>query len=105
MENPDENGVPKLEPYPEEIQAGSTYFWCACGKSGKQPFCDRSHVDTEFQPIKFEPNESKTVYFCGCKKSANALFSDGTHLKLVIKNPSSKKSPYSEAVEAGTTYF
>ena len=83
MENPDENGVPKLEPYPEEIQAGSTYFWCACGKSAKQPFCDGSHADTEFQPIKFEPNESKSVYFCGCKKSASAPFCDGTHLKMV----------------------
>ena len=105
MENPDENGVPRLKPYPEEIQTGSTYFWCACGRSAKQPFCDGSHADTEFQPIKIEPNESKTVYFCGCKKSANAPFCDGTHSKLVIKNPSSKKSPYSVNVGVRTTYF
>ena len=58
------------------------HFWCACGKSANQPFCDGSHKGSEFTPIKFEATETKTVYFCGCKHTANPVMCDGTHKTL-----------------------
>ena len=26
-----------------EVEKGKSYYWCACGRSKKQPFCDGSH--------------------------------------------------------------
>jgi len=69
-------------PYPVEVEAGKSYFWCACGKSANQPFCDGSHKGGEFTPVKFEAGESKTVYLCGCKHTADRPFCDGTHSGL-----------------------
>ncbi|MFN3238170.1 MAG: CDGSH iron-sulfur domain-containing protein [Pseudomonadales bacterium] len=79
MANPD---IPQKSPYGVEVEAGKKYFWCACGKSARQPFCDGSHEGTEFLPMKFEATESKTVYFCGCKHTENAPLCDGSHNKL-----------------------
>lgn len=69
-------------PYPVQVEATKTYYWCACGRSKNQPFCDGSHKGTEFTPVKYEASESKTVYFCGCKHSSNKPLCDGTHAKL-----------------------
>ncbi len=69
-------------PYPVGVEAGESYFWCACGKSANQPFCDGSHKGGEFTPVKFEAAESKTVYLCGCKHTANRPFCDGSHNRL-----------------------
>jgi CDGSH-type Zn-finger protein len=69
-------------PCPVEVEAGKSYFWCACGKSAKQPFCDGSHKGTDFTPVKFDATEDKTVYFCGCKHSKNPPLCDGSHHKL-----------------------
>ena len=66
-------------PFGVEVEAGKSYFWCACGKSAKQPFCDGSHADTEFTPIKYEADESTKVFFCGCKTSGNKPLCDGSH--------------------------
>jgi CDGSH-type Zn-finger protein len=66
-------------PYPVEIEAGKTYFWCACGRSAKQPFCDGSHKGSAFAPIAYKAQESGEVWFCGCKHSADKPFCDGTH--------------------------
>jgi CDGSH-type Zn-finger protein len=79
MANPD---VPQKSPYPVEVEEGKSYFWCACGKSANQPFCDGSHNGTEFEPTKFKATESKTVFFCGCKHSAAQPMCDGSHNKL-----------------------
>ena len=62
------------EPIPVEVESGSNYFWCSCGKSKKQPFCDGSHVGTEYSPLKFISEKSEVIYFCGCKSTANAPF-------------------------------
>jgi len=59
-----------------------TYFWCACGKSKKQPFCDGSHQDTSFSPLPFVIEEKKEVWLCQCKHSSNKPYCDGTHNKL-----------------------
>lgn len=74
--------IAQKAPYPVEVEAGKTYFWCTCGQSAKQPFCDGSHKDTSFAPMKFEADESKRVFFCGCKATGNKPLCDGAHSKL-----------------------
>jgi CDGSH-type Zn-finger protein len=69
-------------PYGTEVEAGKTYFCCRCGRRSKQPFCDGSHKDTGFTPVKYEAERSKTVFFCGCKQSGNQPLCDGTHNSL-----------------------
>ena len=78
------------EPIPVEVESGSDYFWCSCGKSKKQPFCDGSHVGTEYSPLKFISEKSEVIYFCGCKSTANAPFCDGSHNKTTLKAEKSK---------------
>ncbi|KUJ73340.1 glutamate synthase [Ruegeria marisrubri] len=69
-------------PFPVEVKAGKTYFWCACGKSKRQPFCDGSHKGSGFEPVKYTAEADKKVFFCGCKHSAKKPLCDGTHSKL-----------------------
>ena len=69
-------------PMPVEVEAGKTYFWCACGKSSKQPFCDGAHKGSGIAPVKFTAEADKKLFFCGCKASAKAPFCDGTHKDL-----------------------
>ncbi len=69
-------------PYMVKVESGRKYFWCACGRSQKQPFCDGSHSGTGLTPVMYEAEESKDVWFCGCKSSANKPLCDGTHSKL-----------------------
>ncbi len=78
MENP---VVAQKAPYVKEMAAG-TYYWCACGQSKNQPFCDGSHKGTGFTPQKIEITEPRKAAWCGCKHSANAPFCDGSHAKL-----------------------
>lgn len=68
-------------PYTLELDAGD-YFWCACGQSANQPFCDGSHKGSDFNPEKFTLTEKTTVSLCGCKKTAGKPFCDGTHSKI-----------------------
>jgi CDGSH-type Zn-finger protein len=74
--------IAQKAPYPVEVEAGKTYFWCSCGKSQKQPYCDGSHKDTSLTPMKFTAEETKTVWLCGCKGSAKKPFCDGAHKTL-----------------------
>ncbi|NEP00336.1 MAG: CDGSH iron-sulfur domain-containing protein [Symploca sp. SIO2E9] len=64
-----------------ELEPG-TYYWCTCGKSSRQSFCDGSHQGTEFQPMQFKVEEKQKVAVCDCKYSNNPPFCDGTHAKL-----------------------
>lgn len=73
--------MPQKAPYAVELEAGD-YWWCACGRSNNQPFCDGSHQGTEFTPEKFTLTEKKKVFLCGCKRSSDKPFCDGTHNKL-----------------------
>ncbi len=78
------SNLPKIaqkSAYVLEVEAGN-YFWCSCGLSQKQPFCDGSHKGTSFSPVKETISEKKTVYWCGCKASKNAPFCDGSHKQL-----------------------
>ena len=58
------------------------YFWCACGKSSGQPFCDGSHKGSSFAPLKTTIEEKKKNAWCGCKQTKNPPFCDGSHAKL-----------------------
>lgn len=72
---------PQSKPYAVEVEAGETYYWCACGRSKNQPYCDGSHQGTDFQPVAFTAEKTDTVYLCGCKKTGGAPFCDGSHNK------------------------
>jgi CDGSH-type Zn-finger protein len=64
-----------------EVEEGKSYFWCTCGKSSKQPFCDGSHMGTEFTPLGYKAEESKKVFFCTCKQTDDQPLCDGSHNK------------------------
>ncbi len=69
-------------PYKVKVEKGKTYFWCTCGLSIKQPFCDGTHKkEGTFKSMKYLFQESKDVYFCGCKMTKHAPFCDGSHSK------------------------
>jgi CDGSH-type Zn-finger protein len=74
--------IAQKSPYAVDVEAGKSYYWCACGQSKNQPFCDGSHKGSSFTPVKWDATESKTVYFCGCKHSGKGALCDGSHNKL-----------------------
>jgi CDGSH-type Zn-finger protein len=76
-----EPSTPQKAPYAVELAPGD-YWWCSCGLSKRQPFCDGSHKTTEFTPMKFTMAEAQKVWLCGCKRSAGKPFCDGSHKKL-----------------------
>ena len=69
-------------PYKVEVEEGKSYFWCACGMSSNQPFCDGSHKGSEFTPVKYTADKDGMVPLCGCRASGNAPMCDGTHRDL-----------------------
>lgn len=73
--------VAQKAPYGVDLEPG-TYWWCACGRSRNQPFCDGSHKGTEFSPRKLEVKEKGKVWLCGCKHTGNAPHCDGSHKNL-----------------------
>jgi len=74
--------IAQKAPYPVEVEAGKTYFWCACGRSATQPFCDGSHKGTGLNPMKYTAESDRKLFFCGCKASSKAPLCDGTHSRL-----------------------
>ena len=74
--------VAQKGPYPTPVEAGKTYYWCSCGQSKNQPFCDGSHKGSEFAPTQYKAEKDGTVYFCGCKHSGKGALCDGSHSKL-----------------------
>jgi CDGSH-type Zn-finger protein len=76
-----EPATPQKEPYVQKAEPG-IYYWCACGQSKTQPFCDGSHKGTAFTPVKTEITAARTVAWCGCKRTEGQPFCDGSHALL-----------------------
>ena len=64
-----------------DVEEGKSYYWCSCGKSAKQPFCDGSHKGSKFNPIAYKAGVTKKMFFCACKQTNNQPFCDGSHNK------------------------
>ncbi len=71
--------IAQKEPYAVHVEAGKTYYWCACGKSKGQPFCDGSHAGTGIEPVAHTPKASGVAYLCGCRRSKAGALCDGSH--------------------------
>lgn len=69
-------------PYSLDVEAGVTYWWCSCGKSANQPFCDGAHKGSDFRPMEWTAPKTRTAHFCGCKQAVNKPLCDGTHGKI-----------------------
>jgi len=79
MSTPD---IPQKTPLPVDVEEGRKYFWCSCGKSDRQPFCDGSHQGTEFLPLTYVAETTRTLYFCACKHTRGEPLCDGSHNSL-----------------------
>lgn len=75
----DERVIAQKGPYQVELEAGKAYFYCRCGRSKKQPFCDGSHTNTDIQPLRFVAESSGTFNLCGCKSTDDEPYCDGSH--------------------------
>ena len=64
-----------------DVVQGKSYYWCSCGKSSKQPFCDGSHTGSGFNPVVYKAELTKKMFFCACKQTNKQPFCDGSHNK------------------------
>jgi CDGSH-type Zn-finger protein len=74
--------IAQKSPFQVELTAGETYYWCACGRSQNQPFCDGSHKGTDFTPVAYKAEKTGTAYLCGCKRTSDKPMCDGSHNSL-----------------------
>ncbi len=79
MNEPD---CPGTEPIACVLIEGKRYFWCTCGRSANQPYCDGSHKDTGFQPLAFTADRNGTAFLCACKRTGDRPYCDGSHARL-----------------------
>lgn len=70
-------------PAKASLVEGKGYFYCTCGRSKKQPFCDGSHKGTSFEPMKFTAEATTQKWLCACKHTKNPPYCDGSHQKFL----------------------
>jgi CDGSH-type Zn-finger protein len=70
------------QPIGVELEVGKTYYFCSCGESARQPFCDGSHSGSDFSPQAFTAEKDGKAFLCQCKRTGNSPFCDGAHTKL-----------------------
>jgi len=70
------------KPVKVNLSEGEDIFFCTCGKADPQPFCDGSHVGTDFTPLVTVSDQEQEGYLCACKHTHNAPFCDGTHKRF-----------------------
>jgi quercetin dioxygenase-like cupin family protein/CDGSH-type Zn-finger protein len=90
--------IARRKPFLVNVEAGKTYFWCSCGRSEKQPFCDGSHKGTDFEPLKWQAAESGEQLFCACKHTKKSPICDGAHNSLSEKYAEAKPEDGADAV-------
>lgn len=74
--------IAQQAPYGVDVDAGKSYWWCSCGLSRTQPFCDGSHKPTQFAPLEYKAEKTEKVWLCGCKKTSRQPMCDGSHKQL-----------------------
>ena len=74
--------IAQRTPFAVDVVAGKTLYYCTCGRSASQPFCDGKHQGTVFTPLAFTPDATEKVYLCGCKATKNPPKCDGSHQNL-----------------------
>ena len=80
MPEADKRPLPRVAgtlPLPTRVTKGLTYFWCSCGLSKRQPFCDNSHAGSGFEPVPFTAKKDEILFFCACKHSTHGMVCDG----------------------------
>ncbi len=70
------------KPIKVNLVSGQTIYFCTCGRSGNQPFCDGSHAGSGFAPQAFTPDQDQEAYLCACKHTQNSPFCDGSHARF-----------------------
>ena len=70
------------EPMAVELAKDQTYYWCTCGKSAQQPYCDGSHKGSDFTPLPFNAEQGGQAYLCACRQTSNPPYCDGSHKKI-----------------------
>lgn len=102
--------IARYKPYYAELEKGKRYFWCACGRSQNQPYCDGSHKGTGIAPLPYQAQaDGEEVLFCGCKHTSGAPFCDGSHNNLHEKyatddplSPENQAIPRAREVSPGS---
>jgi len=74
--------VAQKSPFSVNVESGKKYWWCSCGRSKNQPFCDGTHKGSSFSPVMYEATKTETKWFCGCKVTEGKPFCDGSHKSL-----------------------
>lgn len=74
--------IANRSPIGVDVVAGRTYWWCTCGRSSRQPFCDGTHNPAQFKPLKYVAEQTGLVWFCACKQTSTAPLCDGRHRGL-----------------------